>query len=110
MVTRWRSYLEQGTFVLSTDLKEINGQKVDEQAMVKFWTEPWPYWNMKERASPLWSWLHESNLVIFKVCTSLVAPVFLSSVTARVISSACFMVIARSFNRRLVFSKLSQVR
>ncbi|KAF8556729.1 DUF89-domain-containing protein [Imleria badia] len=68
MVTRWRSYLEQGTFVLSTDLKEVNGQKVDGQAMVKFWTEPWPYWNMKERASPLWSWLHDSDLVIFKVC------------------------------------------
>jgi len=66
MVTRWRSYLEQGIFVLSTDLKEVNGQKVDGQAMAKFWTEPWPYWNMKERASQLWNWLHDSDLVIFK--------------------------------------------
>ncbi|KAH0833998.1 hypothetical protein J3R83DRAFT_11234 [Lanmaoa asiatica] len=66
MVTRWRSYLEQGIFILSTDLKEVNGQKVDGQALAKFWTEPWPYWNMKERASQLWNWLHDSDLVIFK--------------------------------------------
>ncbi|KAF9238349.1 hypothetical protein BU15DRAFT_88407 [Melanogaster broomeanus] len=51
MVKRWQSYLEQGTFVL----------------MAKFWTGPWPYWNMKERASQLWEWLHVSDLVIFKV-------------------------------------------
>ncbi|KAG6370737.1 hypothetical protein JVT61DRAFT_11124 [Boletus reticuloceps] len=66
MVMRWRSYLEQGTFVLSTDITEVNGQKVDGKAMVKFWTEPWPYWNMKERASQLWGWLHDSDLVVFK--------------------------------------------
>ncbi|KAG8215249.1 hypothetical protein J3R82DRAFT_8802 [Butyriboletus roseoflavus] len=66
MVTRWRSYVEQGTFVLSTNLKEVNGQKVDGQALAMFWTEPWPYWNMKERASQLWNWLHDSDLVIFK--------------------------------------------
>ncbi|KAN0080028.1 Protein of unknown function DUF89 domain containing protein [Tylopilus felleus] len=74
MVTRWRSYLEQGIFVLSTGIKEVNGEKVDGQAMVKFWTEPWPYWNMKERASQLWSWLHDSDLVIFKVRTFSIGP------------------------------------
>lgn len=69
MVTRWRTYLEQGIFILSTDLTEVNGQKADGQAIAKFWTEPWPYWNMKERASQLWQWLHDSDLVVFKVCT-----------------------------------------
>lgn len=66
MVTRWQSYLEQGIFVLSTDIKETNGQSVEGQALTKFWTEPWPYWNMKERASQLWDWLHDSDFVIFK--------------------------------------------
>ena len=89
MVTRWRSYIEQEIFVLSTDLKEVNGQKVDGQAMAKFWTEPWPYWNMKERASQLWNWLYDSDLVIFKVRTPPVDPVSRSYVTIRVISSAC---------------------
>ncbi|KAG9311050.1 DUF89 domain-containing protein [Chiua virens] len=66
MVTRWKSYIEQGIFVLSTDIKEVKNQKIEGQALVKFWTEPWPYWNMNERASLLWQWLHESDLVIFK--------------------------------------------
>lgn len=77
MVTRWRSYLEQGIFVLSTDIKETNGKTVEGQALTKFWTEPWPYWNMKERASQLWDWLHDSDFVIFKVGSVLVNRFFL---------------------------------
>lgn len=81
---------------MSTGIKEVNGEKVDGQAMVKFWTEPWPYWNMKERASQLWSWLHDSDLVIFKVRTFLVDSALPSYVIIRVISSACVIIIARS--------------
>jgi hypothetical protein len=68
MVKRWQSYLEQGTFVLSTNINKIDDQKVDGVELCKFWTGPWPYWNMKERSSQLWEWLHTSDLVIFKVC------------------------------------------
>lgn len=35
-----------------------------------FWTGPWPYWDLKERAPQLWSDLTESSLVIFKVRVS----------------------------------------
>ncbi|KIJ04814.1 hypothetical protein PAXINDRAFT_141704 [Paxillus involutus ATCC 200175] len=66
MVKRWQSYLEQGTFVLSTNINKIDDQKVDGVELCKFWTGPWPYWNMKERSSQLWEWLHTSDLVIFK--------------------------------------------
>ncbi|KIJ60473.1 hypothetical protein HYDPIDRAFT_98765 [Hydnomerulius pinastri MD-312] len=68
MVKRWQTYLDNGTFVLSTNLEEIDGEKVDGQELAKFWTGPWPYWNMKERANQLWGWLHGSDLVVFKVC------------------------------------------
>lgn len=75
MVARWRSYLEQGIFTLCTDLAAVDDQKVDAQALTKFWTEPYPYWDMKQRAGQLWEWLHTSDLVIFKVRTSPVGSV-----------------------------------
>lgn len=80
--------------------------------MVKFWTEPWPYWNMKERANQLWSWLRDSDLVIFKVRTFFMDPVFRSDVATRVISSTYVLIIVRSrrIEWRPVYSKLSQVR
>jgi hypothetical protein len=63
MVTRWKSYLASGTFSLSvpegTQLGATN-------AMADFWTEPWPYWDMKERAVNLHASLRTSGLVIFK--------------------------------------------
>lgn len=31
-----------------------------------FWTSPWPYWNLKERASGVFESLKDSGLVIFK--------------------------------------------
>ncbi|EGO02864.1 hypothetical protein SERLA73DRAFT_176294 [Serpula lacrymans var. lacrymans S7.3] len=62
MVTRWKTYLNDGTFTLSTDLKETNPK-----AIAEFWTGPWPYWNMRERAGTIYDWLSDSGLVIFKV-------------------------------------------
>ncbi|KAH7921136.1 DUF89-domain-containing protein [Leucogyrophana mollusca] len=61
MVNRWKSYLKDGTFTLSTNLGGA-----DTKRMAEFWTSPWPYWNMKERESELWKWLSGSGLVIFK--------------------------------------------
>ncbi|KAI6146498.1 hypothetical protein EDD17DRAFT_1767644 [Pisolithus thermaeus] len=59
MVERWRKYLEQGIFRLSTTVED--GHK-----KTQFWTGPWPYWYMEDKANSLWSFLTESGLVIFK--------------------------------------------
>ncbi|KAI6102943.1 DUF89 domain-containing protein [Pisolithus sp. B1] len=59
MVERWRRYLEQGIFRLSTAVED--GHK-----KAQFWTGPWPYWYMEDRANSLWRFLAESGLVIFK--------------------------------------------
>lgn len=59
MVTRWKKYIDEGIFVLATDIR--NGQK-----MTEFWNGPWPYWNMNELAPELGQWLSGSGLVIFK--------------------------------------------
>ncbi|KAH7909987.1 DUF89 domain-containing protein [Hygrophoropsis aurantiaca] len=61
MVNRWKSYLSDGTFSLSTNIGGVNNT-----AMAGFWTSPWPYWNLKERAPLLWESLNKSDLVIFK--------------------------------------------
>lgn len=62
-MTRWKSYIASGTFALSvpeeTQLGETN-------LIAEFWTEPWPYWDMKERAGGLFELLSSSGLVIFK--------------------------------------------
>ncbi|KAI6134374.1 DUF89 domain-containing protein [Pisolithus croceorrhizus] len=59
MVERWRRYLEQGIFRLSTTVED--GHK-----KTQFWTGPWPYWYMEDKANSLWRLLTESGLVIFK--------------------------------------------
>ncbi|KAI5985078.1 DUF89 domain-containing protein [Pisolithus albus] len=60
MVERWRRYLEQGIFRLSTAVED--GHK-----KTQFWTGPWPYWYMEDKANKLWRFLTESSLVIFKL-------------------------------------------
>lgn len=64
MVTRWKSYLASGAFSLSVP-EDTQLGATDE--MANFWTEPWPYWDMKERAGKLYESLRASELVIFKV-------------------------------------------
>jgi len=63
MVTRWKSYLDSGIFTLSVPEKTPLGEN---NIMANFWTEPWPYWDMKVRARELFDWLSGSQLVIFK--------------------------------------------
>ena len=67
MVNRWKSYLASGVFALSVPEDTQLGAK---HVMAGFWTEPWPYWDMKDRASELFRWLTDSQLVIFKVSSS----------------------------------------
>jgi damage-control phosphatase, subfamily III len=66
MVNRWKLYLASGTFALSVPEDTQLGAK---NVMADFWTEPWPYWDMKGRAGELFRWLSSSQLVIFKVST-----------------------------------------
>ncbi|KIM77429.1 hypothetical protein PILCRDRAFT_825394 [Piloderma croceum F 1598] len=63
MVNRWKLYLASGTFALSVPENTQLGAK---NVMADFWTEPWPYWDMKGRAGELFRWLSSSQLVIFK--------------------------------------------
>jgi hypothetical protein len=63
MVTRWKSHLASGTFELSVPEETQLGAT---NVIADFWTEPWPYWNMKERAGELYETLRSSGLVIFK--------------------------------------------
>ncbi|KAH7882162.1 hypothetical protein F5I97DRAFT_1931883 [Phlebopus sp. FC_14] len=62
MVSRWKVYIEDGTFALSTNLN----MDTTDPKMAEFWNGPWPYWNMKEIAPIIWEWLSKSDLVIFK--------------------------------------------
>lgn len=64
MVTRWKSYITSGVFELSVPADTQLGSK---NVMADFWTEPWPYWNMKERSGELFASLMQSSLVVFKV-------------------------------------------
>lgn len=59
MVERWKRYLQEGVFSLSTELE--GGYK-----KTQFWTGPWPYWYMEDKANELWRSLSESSLVIIK--------------------------------------------
>ncbi|KIK22881.1 hypothetical protein PISMIDRAFT_11264 [Pisolithus microcarpus 441] len=59
MVERWERYLKEGVFCLSTALEGGHGK-------TQFWTGPWPYWYMEDKANDLWRSLSESSLVIIK--------------------------------------------
>ncbi|KAK4050006.1 Hairy/enhancer-of-split with YRPW motif protein 2 [Microbotryomycetes sp. JL201] len=64
MVTRWQKYVDEGKFKLAVpvDLKmgEGGGELAD------FWTSPWPFTEMGNRAPQLLKELQKSSLVIFK--------------------------------------------
>ncbi|KAL4247701.1 Sugar phosphate phosphatase [Abortiporus biennis] len=63
MVLRWKDYIDKGIFELSVsqDLK-LGGK--DPKA--DFWTSPWPYWDIQERAPEIFDLLKESGLVVLK--------------------------------------------
>jgi len=63
LVTRWSTYLSDGTFALSVPPDTPFGAHNE---MADFWTTPWPYWDMREHARTLWESLRDSGLVIFK--------------------------------------------
>ncbi|KAI0799597.1 hypothetical protein BC629DRAFT_1497088 [Irpex lacteus] len=63
MVTRWQSYLDSGVFALSVPVDTALGQS---HPKGDFWTGPWPYWDLQEKAPELWEDLKGSSLVIFK--------------------------------------------
>lgn len=66
MVTRWKDYIDRGVFSLSVSMDTVLGG--GGMAMpAEFWTSPWPYWQMKNRAHELFQSLVESDLVVFKV-------------------------------------------
>lgn len=68
LATKWKGYLDSGIFELSVPLQTPLGAANAPMAKrAEFWTTPWPYWNMEILAPDLWSALHESQLVIFKV-------------------------------------------
>jgi hypothetical protein len=70
MVARWQAYLADGTFALSVARDTPLGPPRADAAVVEaagFWTQPWPYWDMRLRAPELWTGLRDSGLVIFKV-------------------------------------------
>ncbi|KAF7784879.1 hypothetical protein Agabi119p4_1044 [Agaricus bisporus var. burnettii] len=64
MVERWKGYVEKGVFKLSVpDGSPLGG---DTRGRADFWTSPYPYWDMKNLAPPLYENLRSSDLVIFK--------------------------------------------
>ncbi|KZP30085.1 DUF89 domain-containing protein [Athelia psychrophila] len=63
VVTRWKAYLESGVFELSVPQGTQLGAK---NPMADFWTDPWPYWDMRTRSGKLFEYLSGSSLVIFK--------------------------------------------
>jgi damage-control phosphatase, subfamily III len=68
MVTRWKTYIDQGVFALSVSMgTELGGDQSGIISLAEFWTSPWPYWQMKDCAHGLFQSLVESDLVIFKV-------------------------------------------
>ncbi|EKM77045.1 hypothetical protein AGABI1DRAFT_108419 [Agaricus bisporus var. burnettii JB137-S8] len=64
MVKRWEAYVEQGVFKLSVPDESPLGENT--QGKADFWTSPYPYWDMKNLAPPLYEHLRSSDLVIFK--------------------------------------------
>lgn len=68
MVTRWQTYIDQGVFSLSVPMDTpLGGDRCGKTIRAEFWTTPWPYWQMKDRAHELFRSLLDSDLVIFKV-------------------------------------------
>jgi hypothetical protein len=68
MVTRWNTYIDQGVFSLSVSMDTaLGGDRGGMAVRAEFWTSPWPFWHMKDRAHELFRSLVESDLVIFKV-------------------------------------------
>jgi len=68
MVMRWENYIDRNVFNLSVPVgTALGGGLSGAAAHAKFWTSPWPYWNMKDHAPELFNSLKESHLVIFKV-------------------------------------------
>ncbi|EKM77037.1 hypothetical protein AGABI1DRAFT_21393, partial [Agaricus bisporus var. burnettii JB137-S8] len=64
MFERWEGYVEKGVFKLSVpDGSPLGG---DTRGRADFWTSPYPYWDMKNLAPPLYENLRSSDLVIFK--------------------------------------------
>ncbi|THG96798.1 hypothetical protein EW026_g5101 [Hermanssonia centrifuga] len=63
MVERWQRYLDNGTFGLSVPLETPIGAQNDK---ADFWTSPWPYWELKDKAPEIYEGLQASSLVIFK--------------------------------------------
>ncbi|KAI0086103.1 DUF89 domain-containing protein [Irpex rosettiformis] len=65
MVTRWQSYLDSGVFTLAVPVDTELGQS---HPKGDFWTGPWPYWDLQEKAPELrvWEDLKGSSLVVFK--------------------------------------------
>lgn len=91
MVARWRGYIADGRFKLSVDEATPLGPRGESRSFCShralnlmdcflvgttegevveragFWTQPYPCWDMRERASSLWEDLRQSGLVVFKV-------------------------------------------
>jgi hypothetical protein len=72
MVTRWKLYLEQGVFALSVPIDTPLGGN-EESRNAEFWTTAKPYWNMEVEAPETYAHLAKSDLVIFKVTSSVYA-------------------------------------
>jgi len=67
MVTRWKTYIDQGVFNLSVPMDTpLGGDQSGMSIQAEFWTTPWPYWQMKDHAPELFQLLGASDLVIFK--------------------------------------------
>lgn len=78
LVSRWKTYIADGTFKLSVPLDTPLGGKGGGGAdtpsssdsngsrLAEFWTSPYPYWDLQERDPVLTKYLQQSGLVIFK--------------------------------------------
>ncbi|KAF8235878.1 DUF89 domain-containing protein [Tricholoma matsutake] len=76
MVTRWQTYIDQGVFSLSVPMDTpLGGDRCGKTIRAEFWTTPWPYWQMKDRAHELFRSLLDSDLVIFKCAVRLTSDV-----------------------------------
>ncbi|EJD04787.1 DUF89 domain-containing protein [Fomitiporia mediterranea MF3/22] len=63
LLQRWEKYIAIGAFELSIPMETKLGEK---NAMIDFWTSPYPYWDMSEKAPVLFESLKKSGLVILK--------------------------------------------
>ncbi|KAF9556449.1 DUF89 domain-containing protein [Agrocybe pediades] len=64
MVSRWKSYVDNGVFRLSVPISTPLGGDLNDPA--QFWTTAKPYWNMKMESPVMFAQLAASDLVIFK--------------------------------------------